>query len=179
MAARKGTKAKDPLKPKRKQSPAQLANLKKIKKGQVLNPEGKNGDKATMAFRSITNEMYVELIELVNSHTVDELEKIAFGPGVSALKRMYLGIIIEDIRKNNMARIEHLMTRVVGQPKQHMDVTSKGKELKNGLGMVTPLVIIPANGSTKEENEALYHEKANAIEADFKKQIEEKGKDEK
>lgn len=163
---------------KRKMNPKSLKNLKPLKKGDVINPEGKNGS-AINRFKSLTNELYMELIEILDTHSFDELEEMCHNPKVSPLKRLYLGVFLEDLRKNNMARIEHLMTRVVGQPKQHMDVTSKGKELKNGLGAVTPLVIIPANGSTKEENEANYHNKAAAIEADFKKQIEEKGKDEK
>jgi hypothetical protein len=127
-----------------------MKNLKPAKKGEVRNPNGgraHNGLKAQL--KKLTTKELSDMIELVMTKPVSELQKIAMNPNEISLKVGIASAMVRMINKGDFETLEKMLQRVVGKVKDEVDLNH------NGIPQAPPAVMhvyIPSNGSTKEEN---------------------------
>lgn len=120
-----------------------------FKPGNNANPLGANAhDPVAKALRKITKETLNEVIELALNANTSELNRIYQDPETPALKKILCGVIADACKDKTLSSLERLLERLIG--KVPTDVTSGGKPLQGGAPAV---MIIPANGKTKAENE--------------------------
>lgn len=128
-----------------------MKNLKPAKKGEVRNPNGArahNGLKAQL--KKLTTKELADMIELVMTKPVSELQKIAQNPQEISLKVGIASAMVRMINKGDFDTLERMLQRVVGKVKDEVDLNH------NGIPATTSTVMhvyIPPNGSTKEENQ--------------------------
>lgn len=103
----------------------QLANLKNIKKGQVLNPEGGRAHNPELrAIKRMTAVEVAEMGSLVLKNDIDSLKKIAKEPGASVLKVMIAAVAVKVIEKGDAHALDILLNRLVGKVKENIEISS-------------------------------------------------------
>lgn len=131
-------------------NPNSKKNLKPVSKGEVRNPKGAKAHKGLkQSLKRLTTEELKNLIELVITQPVSELQKIAQDPTNSALKVGIASAMVKMINKGDFVTLESMLQRVVGKVKDEVDLNH------NGIPQAPPAqvhVYLPANGRTKEEN---------------------------
>lgn len=136
----------------------QLSNLKKgkpMKKGETLNPNGRPPKSRMQVFfdliaaEPITDEEIVQTTRKIEVATADECATIEKMEGLPLTVRMLATLKLDFIRLNEdpdaterqKERAYRLyrdnVERIIGKPKQQMDVTSNGKEL-SPINIVVP-----------------------------------------
>lgn len=111
----------------------------RIKKGQVLNPEGgRSGNPALRALRKLTVETYREVIELALSSNIAALKKVAEDPNTAAVQVGVAVALIKAIQKGDWTVINAIAERIVGKIPDKLEVK----------GEVGPRIIVtlPSNG---------------------------------
>lgn len=108
----------------KKLSPNSLANLVKVKKGQVLNPEGgRSHDPQIRAIKRLTQQELAEVGALVVKGSIAELQKISKDPNASALKCMIAAVAHRTITRGDPTALDKLLDRLVGKVKEQIEVT--------------------------------------------------------
>jgi len=125
-----------------------LKNLKPFKKGQVANPKGAAAHKVYQ-FKKLNKEVVRNIVDIVTTGNVKELQKIVNNPDAPALLVAFASCMIKMINKGDINGIETMIQRVVGKVKDEVDVTSNGQTMP----AAQVHVYLPANGRTKEENQ--------------------------
>lgn len=134
---------KDPTKPKRKQSAAQLANLRPAwKKGcESPNPYGSKTHKENRALKlhkklgiakrsGNLTPLEIETIELAMlSMPLADLQLVAKADDVSAYEKTLAMAIIIDMKNGRTVTIDRLRDRQYGKPTQQLDITSNGETI--------------------------------------------------
>jgi len=120
-------------------NPKSLKNLKPLKKGQVLNPDGaRTHNKALQEVRRLTKEELAEVGSLIIRHNIDELRAIAKNPKTTVLKAMCAALAIRVISRGDPSAYDALLNRLVGKVPEKINMT----------GATGPQVTItlPSNG---------------------------------
>lgn len=138
-------------KPKKKMTAKQLANLKPLKKGSNINPEGARAHKGPKTlFKKLTKELMKEMINAATTGTVSDLKRIAEDPKSTAIQVALATSLVKIINKGDYAGLELMLSRAIGKVKDEMDLTSGGKPIEPAAQVH---VYLPANGRTREEND--------------------------
>lgn len=111
-----------------------LLNLKKIKKGQVLNPLGAGAHNPELrAIRRLTAIELAEVASLILDKDLKGLEQLIKDAqlpecGISGLKVWIATIAAKGIKAGDSTRLDAILNRVVGKPKDHisMKILNKG-----------------------------------------------------
>ena len=109
-------------------NPNSLKNLRNIKKGQVLNPEGgRTHNQAQKALRRLTIDTYREVIELALSSNLTALKSLAQNPMTPAIQVGIATSLIKAINKGDYSVLELLASRIVGKIPDELNVNSKNE----------------------------------------------------
>lgn len=131
---------------KRKQSPAQLANLRPIKKGQVLNPEGARAHNPDMVrLKRLTNAEVAEIGTLIVLGNEQALSDIILDSEIdpkcqhSALKVWMARIALNGIRRGDGHALDKFLDRVVGKVREKIEISGEdGGPIRNQIIQMTP-----------------------------------------
>lgn len=94
----------------------QLANLRPIKKGQVLNPNGARAhNPATKALKNLTIETYREVIELVLTGNLQALRDMRDNENIPAIQVGVARAFYNAIKCGDYGVIERIAERIVGK----------------------------------------------------------------
>lgn len=125
------------------------SGLRPWKPGQSGNPKGrKKLDPELKRLRQLTQDQFKELIQLALDSNVKELKKIAEHPSTSALKVGICTALHKAIAKGDWKTLKAIVEKIVGPDTIKIDHTTDGKPIGAQVHLY-----VPANGSTKEENE--------------------------
>ena len=98
-------------------------------KNNNLNPNGRPPLSPELKLvRNLTQEQLAQLGKLMLEKNYDELELIANSPQSNALLAMIASAIAKAVRSGNWEQAEFLMQRIVGKPKENLEVTLRGAE---------------------------------------------------
>lgn len=76
-----------------------------------------------------SSEITDTLMALLSMDT-EELEQVKDNPKATALEVAVAGAILTSIKKGSLFNIETIITRAMGKPKEQVDVTSNGEQIK-------------------------------------------------
>lgn len=126
--------------------------LLKAKKGQVLNPTGKNGgyDRAVASIKRMTSAELAETCEMILKANRAELSAVLEDPNTSMLQVNLITAILADTQKGLTYTLDKLLERVVGKPKERLELSS---DPDNPMTMQAVQVVIslPDNGRSDPE----------------------------
>ncbi|MCP3682674.1 MAG: hypothetical protein GY861_08300 [bacterium] len=98
-----------------------------IKKGQVLNPNGRpKTAKETKLIRQTLTDDVVKTTEHYLSMSKEDLEKAKRDKTKPSLELIVINIISKSIEQGDNSRLSGLLDRVIGRVKQEMDLTVDG-----------------------------------------------------
>lgn len=107
-------------------SKKQLANLKPIKKGQVLNPNGGRAhNPALKALKKLTIESYREIIDLVATGNLDALRAMVKDKNTSALQVGIATAFMKAINSGDYNVIERIAERIIGKIPEHLNLSGQ------------------------------------------------------
>jgi len=134
-------------KKKKPMSPASLANLKPIQKGEVKNPEGgRSHDPIKSAIKRLTKAEFEDIISLALDANLEELKKIIKDPSSTALRVGVASSLIKAVGRGDFGTLTAIVERIIGSMAMKVDHTTDGKPIKQVM------LYLPKNGRTKEEN---------------------------
>ena len=114
------------MKPKRKMTAAQLANLRPIKKGEVRNPHG-NQSPVLKALRNLTEETFAQVITLFLSSSDKELEAFMSHPETTTFQKGLAKALLQAAKHGNWPMLEHIAERIVGKVPIKMNLNSNNQ----------------------------------------------------
>jgi hypothetical protein len=124
-------------------TPKQLANLKKIKKGEVRNPGGRpKGDPILDKLKKLTVEELEELVNVLIKGNIGELRRISKDENTSVIKAMVTAVAIKIISRGDMASLDKLLDRLVGKIKERVEHSGT----INGGSAPQVIITLPSNG---------------------------------
>ena len=107
--------------------PNQLAALRPIKKGQVLNPNGARAhDPVKRAMRRFTNEYMKEIIELAVLGNLDGLQKIVKDKDAPAIQVGVARALFNAIKNGDWSTLNSIVERLIGKVPDRIDLSSDG-----------------------------------------------------
>lgn len=116
---------------KRKMNPESLKNLKKIKKGTILNPEGGRAhDPAKKLLKRFTNSYLKEVIELAVMGNLAGLKAVAEDPDTPAIQVGVCTAMISAINKGDWGLLESIIVRIVGKVPDKIKVENADASIK-------------------------------------------------
>lgn len=99
-----------------KSHPNSLANLKKIQKGQVLNPEGgRSHDKEKRILKSLTVKHLKELIDMAVMGNEMDLDEVIENPYSSIVQKTMAKALKDAVKSGNWFAMENIINRIVGK----------------------------------------------------------------
>lgn len=102
-------------------------NLKPMKKGETLNPNGRPRKYVSLLKEQGYKASEVnDAIQVLMSMTLDELKEVYTNPKATVLEKTVASAIRKSIEKGSLYSIETLLTRVYGKPKEQLDVNASG-----------------------------------------------------
>lgn len=111
---------------KKGQNPKSLANLKAIKKGQVLNPLGAGAhNKALQALRKFGQKEYSDIIEYALTNNLRALQKVIKDPETPAIKVGVAKALLNAINFSDWNVINQIAERLVGRPAQKIELKTE------------------------------------------------------
>lgn len=105
---------KNDEKPKRRMSPASLANLRPVKPGEVLNPKG-NTNTELRRIRQLTVIGYGRVIELAMTSNLTELKALMNDKEATAIELGVVTSLVKAIERGDVDVFERLASRIVGK----------------------------------------------------------------
>lgn len=88
----------------------------RIKKGEIRNPTGKGGlTPIKREVRKLTVEAYREIIDLVITNDIDQLQEIIRDKSQPALKVAIAACFATAIKKGDIATVERIIERIIGK----------------------------------------------------------------
>lgn len=113
----------------------QRANLKPIKKGQVLNPNGaRTHNPIKKALMKLTVETYREVIELVLTGNLAALEEVIKNPNTPAIQVGVATAFVKALKAGDYGTIERIAERIVGKIPEVINLTSNNTNVHANLG---------------------------------------------
>jgi hypothetical protein len=101
-----------------------LKNLKPIKPGEVKNPKGRPIlSPEIKELRSLTIDVYREVIQIVMTGTLAELKVMAEDPKTAAFKVGIAVCVMKAIKEGDYATIERISERIIGKIPEVVTVT--------------------------------------------------------
>ena len=128
----------DSDKKKQEKAPRNYDHLKQhaFKPGQKGNPIGARAhNKAVLATRRLTVEVYREVIELVLQGNVADLKEMAENPNTPALQVGVAVAFMKAIKTGDYNVIERIAERIVGKIHDQLNVTSNNNSTLH-VGMI-------------------------------------------
>jgi hypothetical protein len=102
-------------------------NLKPMKKGETLNPNGRPRKYVSLLKEQGYKPSEVnDAIQVLMSMTLEELKEVYTNPKATVLEKTIASAIKKSIEKGSLYSIETLLTRVYGKPKEQMDLNTSG-----------------------------------------------------
>jgi hypothetical protein len=99
-----------------------------IKKGQVLNPNGRPKKYVTLLKESGYKLAQInDTIQVMMSMTIDELKDVYDNKNSTILEKTIANAMVKSLQKGSLYSIDTLLTRVYGKPKEISTVTNDGK----------------------------------------------------
>ena len=102
----------------------------RIKKGQVLNPDGRphlpEHLKLTPGLRHLrdfTRNQVIEILSKMFMHTDEQLEEIFYKSETTCLEKAFIKIMLEAIKKGDERKLQFLLDRAFGKVKEHLEVS--------------------------------------------------------
>lgn len=98
-------------------SPKQLANLKPIKKGQILNPNGgKAHNPLVRAISSYTNNIFAEVLQAVLTADSKTLHAMTLpGPNSNSLRMLVARAMEKAVKDADYSFVERIADRMIGR----------------------------------------------------------------
>ncbi len=116
------------MKQKRNIGPKQLANLKPIQKGQVLNPEGSRAHNPILkALKKLTREEFCKVIEVACLSDIAALQAITKNTEASALQVGVARAMMKSVNKGDWGVLESIVSRVVGKIPDQLEVKTNAQ----------------------------------------------------
>lgn len=129
-----------------KVNPKSLLNLKKIKKGQVLNPNGNSKhSRALAAVRNLSNDEVTKVGTMLLDQNLESLKEIMRNPNSSALQVLITSVVVKAISKGDASALNVILDRVAGKVKEKLQVTG------NMASNVAVVISLPQNGRETKE----------------------------
>ena len=102
--------------------------LKMWEKGESGNPKGRP-KKPVLQMKVEGYKLHEinDTIQAMCSMDLDQLRKIWENPKSTVLERTIAAALRKGIEKGSLQNVETLLDRVYGQPKENMDITTKGE----------------------------------------------------
>lgn len=111
-------------------------NLRKIEKGQVLNPNGRPKKLVTLMKEvGYTKSQVEQTMVTMMGLSRKELEKIDKGEEYTILERTIAGALLKGHDKNSLFNLEMLLSRSQGKPKETVDQNITEKSIKITLNL--------------------------------------------
>lgn len=99
-----------------------------IKKGQVLNPNGRPKKYVTLLKDSGYKLSEInDTIQVLMSMTIDELKEVYENPTGTILEKTVANAMVKSLQKGSLYSLDTLLTRVYGKPKETANITQDGK----------------------------------------------------
>ena len=99
-----------------------------IKKGQILNPNGRPKKYVTLLKESGYKLAQInDTIQVMMSMTIDELKDVYDNKNSTILEKTIANAMVKSLQKGSLYSIDTLLTRVYGKPKETSTVTNDGK----------------------------------------------------
>jgi hypothetical protein len=96
---------------------------KNFAKGHVANPKGGGAlSPEIRAVRKITLEHIEEVADIILDGNIEKLKQLAANPETSVLKMWLAKAAAEGIRKGDLSSLETILSRVMGRPRNSVDV---------------------------------------------------------
>lgn len=112
-------------------SPNSLKNLKPIKKGQIMNPEGaRSHDPIKKELRRFTHKYLKETIELAVMGNLEGLQKVVKDPSSPAIQVGIAKALHKAIQNGDWGTLESIVQRVVGKIPDRVHF---GNDEENGI----------------------------------------------
>lgn len=97
----------------------------RFKKGEVANPlGGRAHNPALKRLKNLTEDEMVEIGSMIVKGSIDELKAIGNNPKAGVLKMMMASVALNTIKKGDAHALEILLTRLIGKPKDRVEVVS-------------------------------------------------------
>lgn len=118
--------AQKETKKKKAMTPAQLANLRPIKPGEVRNPEGGRAHNPILrAMRNLTIKEFREVIELALTSNTDAVQDMLKDKESSAIQAGIAACILKAIGRGDWGTLEQIVSRLVGKLPDKLEVVSQ------------------------------------------------------
>lgn len=103
-------------------------NLKKFKKGQSGNPNGRPKKFTTMLKEHGYKLSEInDTIQVMLQMNIEELKEVYYNPYATILERTIANSLRKSLEKGSLYSMETLLTRVYGKPKEQIDLQSDNK----------------------------------------------------
>lgn len=97
-----------------------------IRPGQVLNPLGSRAhDPQLIALRNLTKENLKEVLQLVLTRNVDELQRMAEEPATPVFKAAAATAALRAYRSGDWSFMEGPLARVIGKVKEEIEISGE------------------------------------------------------
>lgn len=103
-------------------------NLKPFPKGTSGNPGGQS--KLVKKVKRLGKEQFAEMAELLLESDFDQIKKIAENAKSKMLKRWMAVNILEGFEKADWPMLDSILNRLIGKPKEDIQVTSLRKVVR-------------------------------------------------
>jgi hypothetical protein len=112
-------------KKKKRMTPAQLANLRPIKPGEVRNPNGGRAhDPVKQALRNLTIKEYREVIEVALRSNVAGLKAFLSDKNASAIQVAIASGLLKSFLRGDVSVLEMLASRLIGKVPDKVEVAT-------------------------------------------------------
>ena len=129
---------------KKTKNPNSLANLKPIKKGQVLNPTGKGGHYSSLhKLMRLSRDQYVDVVNEIIRADYETIKAMNKDPKASIIKRMVVSVALGIIESSSPHDLEIFLNRLIGRIPDEIKVDG---EIINKNENVKIVVMVPSNG---------------------------------
>lgn len=125
--------------------PNSLKNLKPMQKGQKNPNGGRPPDWITKGLKVLTRKQLKEIIEVVITGNLEDLQKIGKNKKSTALQIWIASVAVKAIQKGDVMSLDKLLDRCIGKVKEEIDIT--GSPLSESVIKL----YLPRNGSEVEE----------------------------
>lgn len=114
---------------KRKRKPLsekELANLRKVKPGQVINPLGINTSAVSREVKRLTQQQIEEIGGTLLHGSMADIEALAKDPNASALQSLLASVVSKAKNNGDVSTLEILLNRMAGKVPEHRIITGAG-----------------------------------------------------
>lgn len=140
-----------PIKKRTQTNPNSLANIGKYKWAPGIpspNPEGGRAhDPLKRELKKFSNEYLREIIELVMTNDIAEVQRLAEDRTIPAIKMGLARSVFNAIRSGDWVMLERIFERITGKVAISIDHTTAGESMKPRV-----VVTLPDNGRTPKKD---------------------------